>query len=225
MSEVRMTGRVRVWGRKLTWFLRPPMKFPTYPLRTRRRIEAIFDEVRYASLALAIQRLETDGISGAIAELGVYRGHTSKFMHEMAPERRLFLFDTFEGFPEGAAEGDTRFRGTSQESVARHIGNVENVIFRTGYFPETAAGLEDENFALVMLDFDKYQAALEGFRFFYPRLVPGGYFFLHDFNSPESDHAIERAATEYMADKPETLIELPDQWGSAMFRKLRHPVR
>jgi O-methyltransferase len=71
-----------------------------------------------------------------------------------------------------------------------------------------------------MLDVDLYKPALEVFRFFYPRLVRGGYFFLHDFNSPEANHGISRAANEFMADVPEMLIELPDFHGSAMFRKL-----
>jgi O-methyltransferase len=181
------------------------------------------DDVRYASLALAIERLKTANIDGSFAELGVYRGHTSRFIHQQAPERRLFLFDTFEGFPAEIAEasGDERFRNTSQTSVADYIGNTDNVFFRVGYFPETARGLENERFSLVMLDFDLYDSALEGLRFFYSRLVPGGYLFMHDFNSPESDHAIERAAAEFLADKPESLIEIPDYWGSAVLRKSR----
>ena len=39
----------------------------------------------------------------------------------------------------------------------------------------------------VMLDVDLYRPALEVLRFFYPRMVRGGYFFMHDFNSPESE--------------------------------------
>jgi O-methyltransferase len=47
---------------------------------------------------------------------------------------------------------------------------------------------------------------------------------MHDFNNPESDRAISRAATEFLADKPERLIEIPDEWGSALFRKCRLTV-
>jgi O-methyltransferase len=94
------------------------------------------------------------------------------------------------------------------------------VIFRAGFFPETAAGLEDERFSLVMLDCDLYQSALAGLRFFYPKLTEGGFFFLHDYNSSESEHAIMRAASEFLEDKPELLFEIPDQWGSAVFRKI-----
>jgi O-methyltransferase len=199
------------------------MRFPTYSGAVRNTIETMPDDVRYASLALAIERLKTENIDGAFAELGVYRGYTSKFIHDLAPGRRFYLFDTFEGFPQEITEsaGDERFRDTSQESVARFIGNLDNIFFRPGYFPHTAEGLESERFSLVMLDCDLYQPAVEGLQFFYPRLVAGGYFFFHDFNSPESDHAIARAASEFLADKPETVIEIPDEWGSAVFRKQR----
>ncbi len=202
--------------------LQPPMTFPTYSPDVVQYFEEFRDDVRYATLALAIQRLETERIDGAFAELGVHQGATSRVMHKQAPHRRLYLFDTFAGFPAAALEvdQDERFKDTSEERVAAFIGDQENVIFRAGYFPETAAGLEGERFALVMLDFDLYKSAVDAFNFFYPRLVPGAYFFMHDFNNPESDHAISRAAHEFLADKPERLMEIPDVWGTAMFRKV-----
>ena len=134
----------------------------------------------------------------------------------------MYLFDTFEGFRTQDLEvsKDERFKDTSQTFVENILGDTQNVTFRKGYFPETSVGLEDEKFALVMLDVDLYKPALEVFRFFYPRMVRGGYFFLHDYNSPESDHGISRAAHEYLADKPELLVEIPDYCGSAVFRKL-----
>jgi O-methyltransferase len=204
-------------------FIRRPMRFPPYSPAVRYRIETMGDDVRYATLALAIQRLETEKIDGAFAELGVWAGLTSRFIHHQARHRQLYLFDTFAGFPAGALEKgeDDRFRDTSQEQVAKFIGDLDNVVFRPGYFPQTATGLEQERFALVMLDFDLYRSAIDALQFFYPRLVPGGYFFMHDFNSPESDHAISRAANEFLTSKSEFLIEIPDEWGSVVFRKMR----
>ena len=201
---------------------RRPMQFPPYSPAVAQRIEQYHDDVRYATLALAIQRLEHEQTPGAFAEIGVYRGVTSAFVHQQAPERHFYLFDTFEGFPEQSLEGlpDTRFKDTSQEGVAAFIGETTNIEFRKGFFPATAAGLEGESFALVILDVDLYLPALDVLAFFYPRMIRGGYFFLHDFNFPESDRAISRAAHEFLADKPELLIEICDYHGSAMFRKI-----
>jgi O-methyltransferase len=220
---------VRVAARKLANLTsaRRRMAFPTYPPQVAPpqvayRIEQYHDDVRYATLALAIQRLERDQVPGAFAEVGVYQGATSSFIHKQAPGRRFYLFDTFEGFPDQDLDltSDARFKDTTQQSVASFLAGNQNLVFRKGYFPTTAAGLEEEPFAMVMLDVDLYRPALEVLRFFYPRMVRGGYFFMHDFNSPESDHAISRAANEFMADKPELLLEIPDICGSVFFRKV-----
>lgn len=39
-------------------------------------------------------------VAGAVAELGVYRGDFAKVINEVFPDRKLYLFDTFKGFPE-----------------------------------------------------------------------------------------------------------------------------
>jgi len=83
------------------------------------------------------------------------------------------------------------------------IGDMNNIIIRKGYFPETAKGLESEMFSFVMLDLDLYKPTLAGLEFFYPRVKAGGYIFAHDYNSPESDHAVSRAMNEFLKDKPE----------------------
>jgi O-methyltransferase len=222
ISPVKVALRVAARNLAKITRARRTMQFPTYPPAVAQRIEQYHDDVRYATLALAIQRLEQDQIPGAFAEIGVYRGVTSSFIHRQAPERQLYLFDTFEGFPQESLESgpDTRFKDTSQQSVAQLIGDTHNIEFRKGFFPETAAGLELKQFALVMLDVDLYQPALDVFSFFYPRITRGGYLFMHDFNSPEANHGISRAAQEFMIDKPELLIEIPDFHGSALFRKI-----
>ena len=76
----------------------------------------------------------------------MYQGAASRVTRKQAPNRRLYLFDTFEGMPAASlgVEKDERFMDTTQERVAEFIGDQHNVIFRVGYFPETAAGLEDE---------------------------------------------------------------------------------
>jgi O-methyltransferase len=197
------------------------MVCPTYPQVVADRIEQYHDSVRYSTIALAVQRIETDGIAGAFAEVGVYRGVTSAFIHRQVPRRTYYLFDTFEGFPAADLEvkQDNRFKDTSEEAVRTFIDGNENVKFRKGYFPQTAAGLEDEKFAFVMLDVDLYRTSLEVFAFFYPRMPRGGYFFMHDFNNVESDRAVSRAAAKFMADKAELLVEVPDFHGTALFRK------
>lgn len=201
---------------------RSSMKFPTYSKETAYRITGMGDPVRYSCLALALETIERDKIAGSLAELGVWRGTTSEFIHAQAPDRRLYLFDTFSGFPgESGRNADDRFRDTSVETVRRKLGAAAaNACFRVGEFPGTAQGLESETFALVLLDVDKFEPTLAGLEFFYPRVARGGYVLIHDFNNPESDHGVRRAVNHFLKDKPEQLIEIPDTWGSIIFRKV-----
>lgn len=211
----------------LRWFRAKPIASswlmqPHLSEAQRRLLVGTGDPIRYGTLLLAFEQLSKGQIPGSLAECGVYRGWLSKFIHDMVPERRLFLFDTFAGFDsrDASALGDERFRETSEQSVLEHIGSTENVVIRKGYFPKTSVGLEDERFAFVMIDFDKYEPTLAALEFFYSRVSPGGFVFVHDYNSPESDWACSRALDGFLADKVEELVCIPDSWGSALFRKL-----
>lgn len=215
---------VRAAARKLAGITRArrTILFPTYPDHVVKRIEQYHDDVRYSTLALALARIQAEKIGGSFAEVGVYQGATSLFINRQCPDRTLYLFDTFEGFHHQDLEngGDDRFKDTSIDAVRKLLGDSPVIHFRQGHFPETSIGLENEKFAFVMSDVDMYQPSLEVLRFFYPRLVRGGYFFMHDYNSPESEHAVSRAAHEFMMDKPELLVEISDYSGSALFRKI-----
>jgi O-methyltransferase len=201
------------------------MKFPPFSNRLAMIIRNSGDPVRYGSCALAIARIDREGIPGVFAEVGVWRGDVSRVIHLQAPHRTLHLFDTFSGFPdcdlENANPGDAmRFRDTSVAHVKSRMGNTDNVLFHVGRFPDTTKGLDQEMFSFVLLDLDIYKPTLAALDFFYPRLSRGGYCFIHDYNSPESNHAVERASSLFFSNKPELLIEVPDTWGSVMFRKL-----
>lgn len=145
------------------------------------------DYVRVRTLE-AICR-ELDGVSGAAAELGVYRGGFARCINALLPERTLYLFDTFSGFDaaEAAREGrgfTAAHENTSAERVRSLLPHPDKAVFRPGLFPATANGLADERFCLVSLDVDLEESTLAGLRFFLPRINPGGYLLLHDCLSP-----------------------------------------
>jgi O-methyltransferase len=180
------------------------------------------DPIRYGTLYLSFEQIKKNHIPGSLAECGVNKGRLSKFVHDMVPDRRLYLFDSFQGFDVSNSDtrGDDRFKDTSENEVLRTLVNTDNVIIRKGFFPSTAEGLESERFAFVMVDFDKYESTRAALDFFYPRMEPGGFVFVHDYNSPESNWACTRALDEFLADKSEKAIPIPDSWGTAVFRKM-----
>ena len=199
------------------------MRFPTFGADLNRRILANSDYYRYATLGLAAQRVATEGIPGAFAEVGVFKGEMSRFLAPFCGSRNFYLFDTFAGFPEEHLEGrgkDTRFRDTNEETVRGYFRDRPNVKLIKGMVPGTLEVAQAETFAFVLLDLDLYPPTLESLKFFYPRLSQGAYLILHDFNNPESAHAIQRAVGEFFAGKPEQSIEIGDVWGSLMVRKV-----
>jgi len=205
-------------------FLRvPAMSMPTIPPDQFAPVKYGWDYVRHAMMGLAIHRAAREGVVGDMAEVGVWRGDCARFIHSFAPDRRLYLFDTFDGFRDLTTKDltdDTRFRDTGVDIVRQTVGPSENVIIKKGIFPDTTQGMGDNRFAFVSLDLDTYEGILEGWRYFYPRMAVGGYIFIHDFNATEYNFGPYRATTEFLSDKPENIIEIPDQWGSALIRKV-----
>jgi len=202
--------------------LKSYIQHPPYDEKIHRGLISTEDPIRYTTLALALNTLKKDNIQGTIAEVGVYKGHTSKILHVLCPERKLYLFDTFEGFPsQFLNKEDRRFSNSSVNILKKTIGNLDNIIIKKGIFPETTTGLENEKFSFVLLDLDLYEPTLAALEFFYSRVNPGGYIFIHDYNNPlESEGAIYKAVNKFFSNKSEWIIELPDKWGSVLIRKL-----
>ena len=142
------------------------------------------DYVRMATLELLCRRLEN--VPGAAAELGVYRGFFARCINQLMPNRKLYLFDSFEGFGSDAQATEAfqaAHRNTAVDKVLAIMPHPEQVIVKPGFFPASLDGLE-ERFCLVSLDVDFFQTTLDGLRYFWPRLEKGGYLMLHDWGSP-----------------------------------------
>lgn len=157
------------------------------------------DYVRLATLELLCRRLEK--IPGAAAELGVYKGFFARCINQLMPERTLYLFDSFESFaPEAcAAESfQAAHANTAVDRVLEIMPHPETVIVKPGFFPDSLGGLE-ERFCLVSLDVDFAQTTLDGLRYFWPRLEPGGCLMLHDWGSPKLP-GVARALETYEAE-------------------------
>ena len=187
--------------------VRDPLWVSDSPL-TSRDLEN--DYVRVRTLEALCREL--DDVPGAAAELGVYRGGFARCLNALLPERTLYLFDTFEGFDAAEAKDEAAgfvqaHRNTGADRVLRLMPHPEKVIIRQGLFPASIGGLEDR-FALVSLDVDLEGSTLAGLRWFYPRLNPGGFLMLHDYNSPRLP-GVKRALRRYEAELGGCLPAVP----------------
>lgn len=138
--------------------------------------------------------LDDDGIiTGAVAELGVYQGDFAKEINHIFFDRKLYLFDTFEGFnhddcdielSKGYMQNNRTgyFSNTTEELVLEKMRYPNNCVICKGYFPQSASKVED-SFCFVNLDADLYAPTLAGLEFFYPRMISGGIILVHDYFS------------------------------------------
>lgn len=178
------------------------------------------DYVRLAALELMTRQLEN--VPGAAAELGVYRGQFAGAINQLLPGRKLYLFDSFQGFaPEaGAALAfQAAHRATSVQLVRSVLPHPEQAVFKPGFFPDSLDGLE-ETFCLVSLDVDFFQTTLEGLRYFWPRLSPGGFLLLHDWGNPGLP-GVAQALEQYRQELGIVLpaVPLPDRSGTIVLCK------
>ncbi len=56
-------------------------------------------DLRLAHLRLIAREITDRNLPGAVAELGVYQGTFAAEINRLFPDRKLYLFDTFQGFP------------------------------------------------------------------------------------------------------------------------------
>ncbi|MCD8020552.1 MAG: class I SAM-dependent methyltransferase [Clostridiales bacterium] len=179
-------------------------------------VDEICDQftVRGAALRRLTRRLETLGLPGAVAELGCYKGDTSWQLNALMPERKLYLFDTMEGFDardiakenvlqcSDAKQGDA---GTGrpgdiptvkEDVLLSRLPSAENVILKKGWFPETAFDIEEETFAFVYMDACLYQPTFTGLEFFFPRMVQGGVIMLCNYEDTKY-RGISKAVADF----------------------------
>ncbi len=191
-----------------------------------RQLEPSIDHVRYATLQLCQQEISFNSVKGNVAEVGVYKGDFAKRLNMLFPERKLYLFDTFEGFDKkdievevskNFSDGQQDFSGTSVELVMSKMKHPKNCVVRKGFFPETAIGIDD-TFCFVSIDTDLYEPILKGLEFFYPRLEKRGYIFIHDFNNNCYKGARD-AVLDYCNKNNISYLPIPDSGGTAIITK------
>lgn len=195
---------------------------PPHPLFTpwvgESEFSAVYDGVAPHTLVsvdrcyiLASLALHAANLPGAFAEAGVFRGGTALLLARIASrrQRRLLLFDSFEGLPDPDprhdnyyARGDFHAHETEVRDLLKDF--AYSVEIHEGWIPGTFAGLGDELFSFVHVDVDLYTPALECCRYFFPRLVFGGVMLFDDYGFPAC-RGEKDAVDEYFSgvqDKP-----------------------
>lgn len=199
-------------------------------------VTSAVDDVRKRVLFSQARRIMQKNIAGELAEVGVYRGDFALQILNAFPKKRLYLFESFEGFSRTDMEAEKQklskkvydnqikmiktIRYNASEEILDRVlqkfaGRIELI---KGRFPETSKGLEERSYCFVSLDTDLYLPILEGLKYFWPRIIPGGAIMVHDYSNPMYP-GVRVAVDEFLAGRKEIPTELPDLGGTALLLK------
>ncbi len=190
--------------------------------------------VRGGQLEAVHRELYKNKVQGAVAECGVYKGEFADIISQFFPDRKLYLFDTFDGFDDRDlcqvedGYGSYLYEKWRKEfplndaSVEMALSNISwrgNSVVYKGWFPESVIGTkaEDEKYAFVSLDTDLYKPILEGLRFFYPRMSPGGVIFVHDYVY-ESLPGVYEAVYKFCMEQNASYTRSIDNYSAIIFK-------
>lgn len=180
-----------------------------------------FDETRSPNIEqrwmlYQLMRL-TEQVSGDTAECGIYKGASSWLicMHNrsISPGARMhFMFDSYSGLSvPGSTDGTHWTEGDlscSVDQVRNNMADLEHYSTLQGWIPERFNEVEDRSFSFVHMDVDLYQPTFDSIAFFYSRMNKGGIIACDDYGLTSCPGAT-KAIDEFLADKPEKMIQNP----------------
>lgn len=150
---------------------------------------------------------------GDMAECGTYKGASAYHMclALRGSGRLVHLFDSFAGLSQpGELDGDYWLPGalSAPETALRQtLAEFDNYRIYHGWIPERFGEVSGQTFSFIHIDVDLYQPTRESLEFFYPRTSKGGIILMDDYGFVTCPGA-KRAADDFFADKPESILLL-----------------
>ena len=209
----------------------------TYTMTSGERLWSLLNAVRY---------VQAEGIEGDFVECGVWRGGSVMAMAGELQrlgfrDRRIWLYDTFEGMTQPTEKDLEAATGVSAEEMLRSTpvgdGNnvwcvadrsdVESNVISTGYPREMFEFVEGdvamtlherapEKISLLRLDTDWYESTRIGLEVLYPRLSVGGVCILDDYGHWQG---ARKAVDEYFVELGKRPYMHPIDFSGRVFLK------
>jgi O-methyltransferase len=187
-----------------------------YTMTSRERLYSVYEAARYLAGA---------GVAGDVVECGVWRGG-SAMMAALALaaggdcDRRLWLYDTFEGMPAPSAQDTPSWEADPHREWARNQRDginewcyspieevranmvsagisADRLEFIQGKVEDTIPVHVPDCIALLRLDTDWYESTRHELVHLFPRLVSGGVLILDDYGHWPG---VRKAVDEYVAE-------------------------
>lgn len=163
---------------------------------------------RMNNLQFCIEQVLAEGIPGDLIETGVWRGGATIFMRGVLKaygviDRRIWVADSFVGLPvaDVAAHPLDAFWASSAGGAAVDLETVrgnfarydlldDQVQFLKGFFKDTLPTAPVAHLAVLRLDGDLYASTADALTHLYPKLSPGGYVIVDDYNFESCRQAV-----------------------------------
>lgn len=157
---------------------------------------------RLNNLEDCVRSVVEENIEGDLIETGVWRGGSTIFMKALLEifgdkTRNVWVADSFEGLPKpnkekyNADEFDEHYKinelAVSKETVENNFKKYglmdDRVKFLKGWFKDTLPSAPIQKLSLLRLDGDMYESTMDGLVNLYPKVSPGGYVIIDDYDA------------------------------------------
>jgi hypothetical protein len=168
---------------------------------------------RLDNVQFCVEDALSRGVPGDFMETGVWRGGVVILMRAILKahgitDRRVWAADSFEGLPPPNVEKYPRDEGLNlhqEKELAVPLEEVlenfrryglldDQVRFIKGWFRDTLRSAPVERLAVLRLDGDLYESTMDALTNLYPKVEPGGYVIVDDYNDIP---ACRQAVTDY----------------------------
>ncbi|MBN1380079.1 MAG: class I SAM-dependent methyltransferase [Deltaproteobacteria bacterium] len=145
----------------------------------------------FMDLCQILQETFKRQVEGDLAEFGSWKGHSgyliSKVMKEHNVQKRLYMFDMFEEFPQETVGLDVFWNKTHQldfEEVKENFKHIDNVTLVKGDFTKTFLDTGIKKLCFVYIDCDSYRGTKYLLNTIYDNyLCKGGVIVLEDYGN------------------------------------------
>ncbi len=172
---------------------------------------------RLNNIEHCVRAIVAGNVPGDFIEAGVWRGGAVILMRGLLKElgitdRKVWAADSFRGLPAPDAEKYEADRGfglhrekilsVSLETVKNNFRKYDllddQVVFLEGWFKDTLPPAPVEKLALIRLDADMYESTMQALHHLYPKLSPGGFVIVDDYNAfPNCRQAVDEYRAQH----------------------------
>lgn len=157
------------------------------------------------------------GREGDFVELGCYEGDTSLLLAELIErQKRLWIYDSFEGLPSKTREDESVAGRDFQEGVlmvskrevkARFLrAGLPVPVIKKGWFSDLTETDMPPEIAFAFLDGDLYQSIKDSLRLIEDKMADNGIIIVHDYDNIELP-GVTKAVDEWRAKNPQWKME------------------